>query len=126
LVTDGGTQRLAVGYIKDDQLAQLPQNPDEWRPWQSRPSTREQSVPVWKDRGGFVPDGTENTPVARTGTLPVRLPTQAERQHRRRLDEEVGSKNEVLRRAWGGVVNAEGKTPKTKRWLDEALAEVVT
>ena len=48
------------------------------------------------------------------------------RQYLRRLYEEVGSKNEVLRRVWGGVVNAEGKTPKTKRWLDEALAEVVT
>ena len=38
----------------------------------------------------------------------------------------AGSKNRVLYLAWGGVVNESGKTPKTKRWLDEALTEVVT
>ena len=33
------------------------------------------------------------------------------------------SKRAVLKAAWGGVVNEDGKTPKTQRWLDEALGQ---
>lgn len=126
LITDGGTQRVAVGYVGDGQLRQLSQNVDEWRPWLNHPATSEQNVPVRLAGGETTPQVMENTPRGRTSTLPDRPPTQAERQYLRRLYEEAGSKNEVLRRVWGGVVNAEGKTPKTKRWLDEALGEVMT
>jgi DNA polymerase III delta prime subunit len=125
LITDGGLQRIAVGYVSDSQLSSLRHGPDEWRPWQSHAAVS-QSIPVHLEEGGSAHEGADNTPLARTGTLPNRPPTEEERQHLRRLYEEVGSKNEVLRRAWGGVVNPEGKTPKTKRWLDGALAEVMT
>jgi DNA segregation ATPase FtsK/SpoIIIE-like protein len=125
LITDGGTQRVAVGYVSDNQLSGLRKDTDEWRPWQSHSATS-QSIPVRSEEGGSAHEGAENTSLGCTSTLPNRPPTEEERQHLRRLYEEVGSKNEVLRRAWGGVVNAEGKTPKTKRWLDEALAEVMT
>lgn len=159
LVTDGGTQRLAVGYIGNDHLAALRQDPDDWRPWLKRTSTAhlggmqtpqsasvvppavsvpllttgELAVLVRNERGGNGDSAPINTPLERTGTtsegmdkLPNYQPDAEARVYLRRLYEETGSKNEVLRRVWGGVVNAEGKTPKTKRWLDEALAEVVT
>jgi hypothetical protein len=127
LITDGGTQRLAVGYIEDRHLATLRQHPDEWRPWLT-PSTDATPVPVRQARGERSGAAAAATPIPRTGTgkLPDQLPDAAARAYLRRLYEATGSKNAVLRQAWGGVVNAEGKTPKTKRWLDEALTEVVT
>jgi len=156
LVTDGGVQRLAVGYIKNEQLATLRQNPDEWRPWLNHrptgthpggivsphtmaPVPQPNPVPHATSGAHPVPEraagGTNATfaPVAPPlpptstagmGKLPDHPPDDEGRAYLRRLYEETGSKNEVLRRVWGGVVNAEGKTPKTKRWLDEALAEV--
>ena len=63
---------------------------------------------------------------AQIAQLPNQPPSAEERQYLRRLYEETGSKNKVLRLVWSGVVNADGKTPKTKRWLDEAIAEVIT
>lgn len=122
LITDGGSQRLATGYIEDSRLSELCQNPDDWRPWLTPP------VPVRATEGEGNPLAVTETPLAHPGTdkLPDQTPDQAARAYLRRLYEEIGSKNAVLRHVWGGVVNAEGKTPKTKRWLDEALAEVVT
>lgn len=126
LITDGGTQRLAVGYVEDRHLAALRQNADEWRPWM-RPPTEVTPVPVREGKGGNGTTMLAATPVTRTGTgkLPDHAPDAAARAYLRRLYEAIGSKNEVLRQVWGGVVNADGKTPKTKRWLDEALTEVV-
>ena len=147
LVTDGGTQRIAVGYITDTHLGNLPQQPDSWRPWRNRTGTTAHHptektpsvlvsttgtghVPVHPRREPYRPNDTIETPLARTSTdvckLPNREPDDAERRYLRRLYEELGSKNKVLWRVWGGVVNESGKTPKTKRWLDEALLEVVT
>jgi len=133
LVTDGGTQRLAVGYVADAHLASLSRSTDDWRPWLSRTATvpastsGEMPVPERQARGEIA---STDTPPQRTGTkistLPDREPDASARAWLRRLYEQTGSKNETLRQAWGGVVNAEGKTPKTKRWLDEALSEVVT
>lgn len=127
LITDGGSQRVAVGYVEDRHLAMLRHNDDEWRPWLTS-ATDEATVPVRAARGEGRTTTAEETPVARTGTgkLPDHAPDAATRAYLRRLYEATGSKNAVLRQAWGGVVNDEGKTPKTKRWLDEALAEVVT
>ena len=83
-----------------------------------------------KGRGAHRPIDMIETPSTRTSTnvrkLPNREPDAAERRYLRRLYEELGSKNKVLWQVWGGVVNESGKTPKTKRWLDEALLEVVT
>lgn len=147
LVTDGGTQRLAVGYIKDMHLQVLRQQPDSWRPWQNRPGTTStpndpdtstvpasttgaDSVPAGEGRGDRGLMDRPDTPPKRTGTQPLKLPDRepdAEaRRTLRRLYEETGSKNKVLLLVWGGVINESGKTPKTKRWLDEALTEVVT
>lgn len=58
--------------------------------------------------------------------LPNRAPDAAERAYLRALYRQYGSKNGVLKIAWGGVVNPDGKTPKTWRWLQEALAEAET
>jgi DNA polymerase III delta prime subunit len=154
LVTDGGTQRLAVGYVKDEQLAALKQDAEEWRPWLKRSAAARPggmglsaapglAAPPLTSGGSGVPErragGTKDdlaatdAPLACTGMagpgsgkLADRQPDAEARAYLRRLYEETGSKNEVLRRVWGGVVNGEGKTPKTKRWLDEALAEVIT
>jgi DNA segregation ATPase FtsK/SpoIIIE-like protein len=169
LVTDGGTQRIAVGHITDAHLTSLRQQADSWRPWLARTSTartsqsqpiravpvsttRTSAVPVRPERGVNDVDGATETLLPQTGTtqgrqahpppglsnqpdqgnamaerkLPDRAPDDAARRYLRRLYEEMGSKNQVLLQAWGGVVNARGKTPKTKRWLDEALMEVVT
>jgi len=63
-----------------------------------------------------------------TGTeqpLPDRPPNTQERQQLRRLYEQTGSKRATLKAAYGGVVNETGYTPKTRRWLDEALTEVI-
>lgn len=58
--------------------------------------------------------------------LPNRAPDAAERAYLRALYRQCGSKNGVLKIAWGGVVNPDGKTPKTWKWLQEALAEAET
>jgi hypothetical protein len=121
-------RRLAVGSITDTHLASLRQQPASWRPWLQQTSTPERQP----DRYG------DTVPAATTGERSVlvrqgrgddglnRAPDTAARRYLRRLYEELGSKNQVLQQAWGGVVNDSGKTPKTKRWLDEALTEVMT
>ncbi|MCB0083383.1 MAG: hypothetical protein KDE47_20720, partial [Caldilineaceae bacterium] len=155
LVTDGGTQRLAVGYIKDAHLQTLPQQLDVRRPWLERavsashsevthtgiptgtrlqgsnsvlsPTTGPSTIPLMAARGGFAFNGTSEAPPRHPGTQPIKLPDKAPdaeaRAYLRRLYEEIGSKNKVLLLAWGGVINESGKTPKSKRWLDEALNE---
>lgn len=50
-------------------------------------------------------------------------PNEVERAYLRALYQKYGSKNQVLKVAWGGVVNIDGKTPKTWKWLQAALAE---
>ena len=59
-------------------------------------------------------------------SLPNRAPDAAERAYLRTLYQQCGSKNQVLKIAWGGVVNSDGKTPKTWKWLQEALTETET
>lgn len=80
------------------------------------------------DQGGQSGLEVENTPFApRNVPQPTRLPdappTADEQQYLRQLYSQLGSKRAVLKAAWGGVVNEDGKTPKTQKWLDEALAE---
>lgn len=144
LVTDGGTQRLAVGYVADTHLSRLPQQPDSQRPWLARTGTDRTNHP---QEGYTVPpstSGSHSVPVRppdaesddrdtdmrtlRTGTqptpkLPDQPPDREARRYLRQLYATTGSKNMVLSLAWGSVVNDTGKTPKTKRWLDEALDE---
>lgn len=80
------------------------------------------------DQGGQSGLEVENTPFApRNVPQPTRLPdappTADEQQYLRQLYSQLGSKRAVLKAAWGGIVNEDGKTPKTQKWLDEALAE---
>lgn len=149
LINDGGAYRLAVGYVTDDDLNHLRQDARDVRPWQrgtnstaketvgqahSTPippattghpnvpaHTQEEGVPATVDSPTLFAGG-----MAGTGrTLPDRPPTDEERQYLRRLHEETGSKRAALKIAYGSVVSEDGYTPKTRRWLNEALAEVI-
>jgi hypothetical protein len=141
LVTDGSTQRLAVGLIADAHLSRLPQENSSQRPWLVHPGTDRTTPPLPKTGVPPVTTGTEGVPVRqnghaaddrdmpapppRTGTshkLPDQPPDAEAQHYLRQLYTQTGSKNAVLNLVWGGVVNDSGKTPKTKRWLDEALA----
>ena len=149
LVNDGGTQRLAVGWISNGALRTLPHQPAERRPWlggtqPTKPGTSAQHhpnpVPPTTSEYPTVPTATEGGangsqkalhPLSRNGTtgtgrpLPDRPPNTQERQQLRRLYEQTGSKRATLKAAYGGVVNETGYTPKTRSWLDEALTEVM-
>lgn len=72
---------------------------------------------------GAVPasSGTNGASVPLSVPLPYREPGPAERAVLRRLYREQGSKNKTLRLAY-----EVGKTPKSLRWLDKAIAEGVT
>lgn len=77
--------------------------------------------------GADVDTGTPITAEAITQhPLPNRAPDAAERAYLRALYRQSGSKNQVLKIAWGGVVNLDGKTPKTWKWLQETLTETET
>lgn len=144
LMTDGGTQRLAVGLIADTHLRSLSQQNDSQRPWLVRSSTDrtvppmmkngvpsftsdEESVPVrqngYTTHNKDIADPPLRTSTAQSGKLPDQPPDDEARRYLRQLYIQTGSKNEVLNIAWSGIINDSGKTPKTKRWLDEALKE---
>ena len=63
LVTDGGTQRLAVGYITDAHLTNLPQQPDSWRPWRNRTGTTQQHTTEKESSVPLFTTGTSHVPV---------------------------------------------------------------
>lgn len=75
-------------------------------------------------RTGSTPS-TSSTPLLAEYKLTDQEPGATERNYLRTLYQRYGSKNQVLKTAWGGVVNQDGKTPKTWRWLQDALAEAV-
>jgi len=78
------------------------------------------------EQGAASTSGTRSTPQPLVEyKLTDQEPDTAERRYLRALYQRYGSKNQVLKVAWGGVVNQDGKTPKTWRWLQDALAEVV-
>lgn len=108
----------------------------ECKPAQAHPtpiprSTSERpTVPSFRQEEGLPIQTASPTPFP-TGTpetgraLPDRPPTEEERQYLRRLYEETGSKRAALKMAYGGVVSEDGYTPKTRRWLNDALTEVI-
>ena len=53
--------------------------------------------------------------------LPNRRPNAIERAYLRELYAKLGSERKVLKEAWGGVMNEDGRTPNTIKWLKEAL-----
>lgn len=149
LINEGSTQRLAVGYVTDTDLMKLPQSDINGRPWQRNDQhviDGQRNTPVTPDRntdstpekgafdacyvtpleGGIMPGNEAKTPrAARNVTVVTRLPdappTPDEQEYLRVLFTRLGSKRAVLKAAWGGVVNETGNTPKTWRWLNEAL-----
>jgi hypothetical protein len=146
-VIDGVTTRIATSFINDETINLLPKSSkvaavqggtaDESLPVQLvQPVDRSSVAPL--DTGGTsaVPvqkepssssNGAQKNGLRGDGTdrykLKAQPPTPLERKYLRKLFEEVKSKNAVLKIAYGGVVNESGKTPKTLKWLNEALEE---
>ncbi len=149
IVNDGGTQRVAVGWISNTELSTLPRQPNERRPWLAvkqadthetafaqhpeplpSPTGERPTVPSHFKEGvngfqGALHPLHHHGTTAMERTLPDQPPNAQERQYLRRLYEQTGSKRATLKAAYGGVVNEDGYTPKTRRWLDEALTEVL-
>lgn len=112
LIGDGGAHRLAVAYVSDHDLAGLPQNETELRPWANR------LAPVTAPGGAICPlTPAPDPPPAGYNRFAWRGPTAAERAELRALYAQLGSKNAVLRAAWGA------KNGQNLAWLDQALAE---
>lgn len=55
--------------------------------------------------------------------LPDAQPTKDDEIYIRIVFEILGSKRRVAAALWGGVVSSDGYTPKTRRWIDEAIGE---
>ncbi|MDQ3249455.1 MAG: FtsK/SpoIIIE domain-containing protein [Chloroflexota bacterium] len=145
LINEGGSIRVAVASIAEADLATLPQDPDSVRPWlrvttptgekehpttvprRSHPATPgHYAVTRDDDSGVFRAKNDKDAPCAGVTsrvTLPDTPPDQASRTHLQQLFAELGSQRAVLKAAWGGIVNEDGNTPKTRRWLHEALTE---
>jgi DNA polymerase III delta prime subunit len=150
LVSEGSQKRVAVAMVGDADLLTLPMREDSVRverPWNDQRGTNADrsingavdratsftpenddfegwNVPADQDgfssyKGSETPFDPRNVPLATR--LPDAPPTEAEREYLRQLYVGLGSKRAVLKAAWGGVVNESGKTPKTQKWLDEAL-----
>lgn len=80
-------------------------------------------TPETEGFSGYNGSGTPFDPrnVTVVGRLPDAPPNAAECAYLRQLYLALGSKRAVLKAAYGGVVSESGNTPKTKRWLDQAL-----
>lgn len=148
IVNDGGTQRVAVGWLSNTQLSALPHGETERRPWRTgqQPQTQEvmtqprpsplpassnehPTVPLYSQEGVNRLQAMLHSPLQHgTGgmerTFSDQPPNAQERRYLRRLYEQTGSKRATLKAAYGGVVSKDGYTPKTRRWLNEALTEV--
>jgi DNA polymerase III delta prime subunit len=119
LVSDGGTQRLAVAYVADADLATLPQNPDTWRPWIRT------AEPVTRQGGSIRAENHPNTlmqePVRTQGVsgptavLTGEPVTLQEIELVRQVYARTGSKNQTCKEIWGF------KNGDTWRWLHKAL-----
>lgn len=118
-------QRYTLTGTTDERTSRVPKN-------RTSPSTLENeqnsgwNVPA--DQGGESGAEIENTPfdpryVPQPTRLPDAPPTADEQKYLRQLYVSLGSKRAVLKAAWGGVVNDEGRTPKTIKWLNQALGE---
>lgn len=132
LVTDGGTVRLAVSLVGDDDLATLPQDPTEARPWaKMQLAPLPILTPQWGDSvaistphppivsgsDGF--DGsvtTQEDPGSGEKRLLTGEPTTPQEMALvRSVYAQMGSKSATCKRVWGG------KNGKTWAWLHLAL-----
>lgn len=147
LLSNGAVTRLAVALVDDEDLASLERGADVWRPWHGKAGTAAprangetagRASGITQENGGntarHVPpnEGGENaqngdgegSPARHVPTvtrLPNAPPTADEQQYLRDLFGYLGTRRKVLLAAWGGVVNDSGKTPKTEKWLADAL-----
>jgi hypothetical protein len=138
LVTEGRVQRLAVAAVADADLAALPQDPDQWRPWlHQQPAQPPEPHSDPAEHHAVTPDAAVGEsagdpappPAAVTShltKLPDAPPDAAGQALLRTLYQHLGSKRAVMKAAWGGVVTVDGNTPKTRRWLDNALGLIAT
>ena len=132
LVTEGSTQRVAVAYVDDTDLASLRQNPDEWRPWlntrtvqngsgqggENSPAEPQNSALAEPVPGGSNGGSTpEPPPVLNHSSLVLTGParTGSERQAVQNIYARTGSKTQTCKLIWGR------KNGDTWRWLHEAL-----
>ncbi len=132
LVREGSTQRVAVAYVSDDDLATLRQNPDDWRPWQNvQRKVQDESnagtgSPMERALDAILGAKTPlaNKPVLSGSTLvagssapllvgPAR--TEFDRQLVLLIYRRTGSKNQTYKAVWGH------KNGDTQRWLNEIL-----
>lgn len=114
LVSDGGAQRLAVGYVSDADLQALRQSPATLRPWQG--SALAQDPPqgaVTGEKGGL--NGGALVRVVQPAGLLNRPPTAEDAAALRGLYAQLGSKNKVYEAA--GVP----KNALRAVWLSQAL-----
>lgn len=143
-VIDGVATRIATSLVDDEAIHLLPKAPKVQtapsvpveQPERVRTTARSNGVPAFSSGVTPIPVQTEPTVYEQNGqqngsraggTLPAKLanhpPTLLEKNQLRQLFQATQSKNAVLKIAYGGVVNETGKTPKTLKWLNEALAE---
>lgn len=137
-ICDADEITLAGAMVTDAQIRDLcvqkygNPTPRPWRPW-NNDSEEEQPVKPQSRKATPKPrqweEEEEEVAVSAHSDdgyekLPNKQPGRMAQAYLRELYAEIGSKREVLRAAWGGVVNESGRTPKTQRWLDEALGEV--
>lgn len=119
---------VAASMVTNRMLLELVQqkygnpSPRPWRPW----LTEEEEKPKAKATKQAARQEVEEEYVGADDDaekLPNRPPNRIGNAYLRELYQELGSKNAVLKAAWGGVVNDSGKTPKTLEWLNNALGE---
>lgn len=125
LVTDGGAQRLAVGYVSDTDLAGLKQGAGAVRPWLRGGALAGVPVQAGAQGGNGAQNGGQagSTPVQTVQELPAGLltrpPTAEDAAALRALYAQTKrNKNAVFRE-----VNVP-KNPLRAEWLKQALGEV--
>jgi len=125
LVTDGGTQRLAVSLVEDGDLATLPQDPTEARPW-ARTETRNVSPQEGHSvarnalhpptvAGSTSSNGSGTTQEAPGPLLEGKPITPQELALMRTVYTQLRSKTATCRKVWGA------KNNKICGWLHLAI-----
>lgn len=119
LVSDGGTQRLAVGYVGDRDLTVLRQDAEDYRPWVKTRTTEPVLAESAKNAvfRHVEPLEPPLEPVLNGSDVVLSGPARTAYERQRVLDAyaRTGSKNQAVRDVWGH------KNGQTWQWLNEAL-----
>lgn len=124
----------AAAMVTDDQIRQMctarfgGPKPNPSRPWKTEIRTAKPSA-TGKAKSSYEPEveDLDEEPVEPTQDdsdsvkLSNRRPNAIERAYLRELYAKFGSERKVLKEAWGGVMNEDGRTPNTIKWLKEVL-----